>query len=67
MLTTEKRAAAAPPHRGRIGRILHAAVGFLALEGIVLLFALIVASPLAVAFGLWWFWRRRATERLLME
>jgi hypothetical protein len=67
VLTTQKRAAAAAPHRGRLGRILHDAVSFLALEGIVFLFALIVASPFALALGLLWFWRRRATDRLLME
>ena len=67
VLTTQKAAAVAPAHRGRIGRMLHAAVGFLALEGIVLLFALIVASPLAVALALLWLWRRRAVDRLLME
>jgi hypothetical protein len=67
VLTAQKEAAAAPTHRSRVDRMLHDAVGFLALEGIVLLFALIVASPLAVALGLWWVWRRRATERLLME
>src|SRR3954453_3149256 len=67
VLTTQKHPAAAAPHRGRLGRILHDAVSFLALEGIVVLFALIVASPFAVALGLLWFWRRRATERLLME
>ena len=47
--------------------MLHGAVGFLALEGMIALFALIVASPLVVAFGLLWLWRRRAVERLLME
>src|SRR3954452_1287031 len=67
VLTTQKHAAAASTHRGRLGRILHDAVSFLALEGIVGLFALIVASPFAVALGLLWYWRRRATERLLME
>jgi len=67
VLAAEKQAAAPPPHRSRLDRMLRDAVGFLALEGIVLLFALIVASPLAVAFGLWWLLRRRATERLLME
>ena len=67
VLTTQKKAAAAAPHRGRLGRMLHAAVGFLALEGIVLLFALIVASPVAVALALLWLWRRRAVDRLLME
>jgi Domain of unknown function (DUF4349) len=67
VLTTQKHAAAVPPHRGRLGRMLHSAVGFLAIEGIVLLFALIVASPLAVALALLWWFRRRAVDRLLME
>jgi hypothetical protein len=67
VLTTKKHAAAAPPHRGRAGRMLHSAVGFLAIEGMVALFALIVISPVAVALALVWFWRRRATDRLLME
>jgi hypothetical protein len=47
--------------------MLHSAVGFLAIEGIVALFALIVISPVALALALLWFWRRRAVERLLME
>ena len=67
VLTTQKKAAAAAPHRGRLGRMLHEAVGFLAIEGIVVLFALIVASPFALALGLLWFFRRRAVDRLLME
>jgi Domain of unknown function (DUF4349) len=67
VLENRKHAAAAPHHRGRLGRMLHSAVGFLAIEGIVLLFALIVASPVAVALALLWLWRRRAVDRLLME
>lgn len=67
VLSAQKPAAAAPAQRSRIDRMLRDAVGFLALEGIVLLFALIVASPLAVALAVWWYWRRRATDRLLME
>ena len=67
VLTTQKHAAAAAVHRGRLDRMLRSAVGFLAIEGIVLLFALIVASPLAIALGLVWLWRRRAVDRLLME
>ena len=56
----------APPHkRDRIGRMLHSAVGFLALEGIVVLFALIVASPIALVAFLIWFWRRKSVDRLL--
>lgn len=67
VLTTQKHAAAAPPHRGRLGRMLHSALGFLALEAMVALFALIVVSPVAVALALLWFVRRRAVDRLLME
>lgn len=61
-----KKSIVAPPHkRGRIGRILHSAVGFLALEGIVALFALIVASPFALVALVIWLRRRRSVERLL--
>lgn len=67
VLTTQKHAAAAPPHRGRLGRMLHSAIGFLALEAMVALFALIVISPVAVALVLLWLVRRRAVDRLLME
>jgi hypothetical protein len=52
-------------HRGRLGRIVHSAVGFLALEAIIVLFALIVASPIALVAGLVWWWRRRSVDRLL--
>jgi hypothetical protein len=61
---TEK-SVVAPHKQGRIGRMLHSAVGFLALEGIVILFALIVASPVALVAALIWFWRRRSVDRLL--
>jgi hypothetical protein len=61
-----KKSIVAPPHkRGRIGRMLHSAVGFLALEGIIVLFALIVASPIALVAFLIWLWRRRSVDRLL--
>jgi hypothetical protein len=61
-----KKSIVPPPHKqGRIGRMLHSAVGFLALEGIVLLYALIVASPIALVAALIWFWRRRSVDRLL--
>jgi hypothetical protein len=66
VLTTAKTAPAAPHQRGRLGRMLHSAVGFLAIEGLVLLFALIVASPVAFVLGVLWLVRRRATERLLV-
>ena len=67
VLENRRHAAAAPHHRGRLGRMLHSAVGFLAIEGMVVLVALIVASPFALALTLLWLWRRRALERLLME
>jgi hypothetical protein len=54
-----------PQPRGRIGRMVHSAVGFLALEGIILLYALIVISPLAIVAALVWFLRRRRVDRLL--
>ena len=61
-----KKSIVPPPHKqGRIGRMLHSAVGFLALEGMVLLYALIVASPLALVAFLIWLWRRRSIDRLL--
>jgi hypothetical protein len=65
VLTTKKQAAAVH-HRGRLGRMLHSAVGFLALEGMILLVALIVLSPIAVAVALLWYWRRRAVDRVLL-
>jgi hypothetical protein len=60
-----KRSIAPVHHRGRIGRIVHSAVGFLVVEAIVVLFALIVASPVALVLGLAWLWRRRSVDRLL--
>ncbi len=65
VIATKKGIAPVPHPRGRIGRMLHSAVGFLALEGIVLLYALIVVSPFAVLAALLWFWRRRSVDRLL--
>jgi hypothetical protein len=51
--------------RGRLGRMMHSAVGFLGLEAIILLYALIVVSPFAIVAALLWFWRRRTVDRLL--
>jgi len=65
VIGTEKAIAPVAHHRGRLGRMLHSAVGFLALEGMILLYALIVISPLAVLAALVWAWRRRSVERLL--
>src|SRR5205807_751617 len=56
--------------RGRLGRMVHSAVGFLALEGTVALYALIVLSPVALLAALLWSLRearRRREERLVME
>jgi Domain of unknown function (DUF4349) len=60
-----KKAIAPVGHRGAAGRMLHSAVGFLALEGMIALYALIVLSPLAFAAALVWLWRRRSVDRLL--
>jgi hypothetical protein len=45
--------------------MVHGAVGFLGLEGIILLYALIVISPFAIIAAMLWFWRRRTVDRLL--
>jgi hypothetical protein len=66
LVIATKQAIVPVPHpRGRLGRMVHSAVGFLALEGIILLYALIVISPLAIVAALLWFWRRRSVDRLL--
>ena len=65
VIGTSKAIAPPPQPRGRIGRMLHSALGFLALEGIVVLYALIVVSPFALAALLVWLWRRRSVDRLL--
>jgi hypothetical protein len=56
-------------HRGPLGRKLHSALGFLAIEGMVVLYALIVISPFAAIGGLAWALarlRRRRDERRLL-
>jgi len=65
VIGTEKAIAPVAHHRGRLGRMMHSAVGFLALEGIILLYALIVISALALVAAAVWAWRRRSGERLL--
>jgi hypothetical protein len=71
LLLTTRNHAIVPAHHGgstRIGRLLGSAAHFLALEGIIVLYALIVLAPvlLLVALG-WWILRerRRREERLL--
>jgi hypothetical protein len=69
VLSTEKSIVPVVHHRGRLGRMLHSAVGFLGLEGTIVLYALIVAGPLALVAGLVWglarLRRRREEQRLL--
>ena len=65
VIGTEKAIAPLPRPRGHLGRMLHSAVGFLALEGIIALYALIVVSPFAILAVLLWAWRRRSIDRLL--
>ena len=69
VLSTEKSIVPVVHHRGRLGRMLHSAVGFLGLEGTIVLYALIVAGPLALAVALVWglarLRRRRDEQRLL--
>jgi hypothetical protein len=69
LLTASKHAAAVPHHRGRVGRMVHSAVGFLALEATVALYVLIVAAPFLLLGGLAWGLnraRRRREERRLL-
>jgi hypothetical protein len=65
VIGTKKAIAPVAHPRGRLGRMVHSAVGFLALEAIIVLYALIVISPLALVAALAWLWRRRAVDRLL--
>ena len=69
VLVTHKTAAVVTPHKeGRLGRLLGDAAHFLALEGIILLYALIVLAPVLLLAALgWWILRerRRREERLL--
>jgi hypothetical protein len=65
VIGTKKGIAPVAHSRGRLGRMVHSAVGFLALEAIIVLYALIVISPLAIVAALLWFWRRRTVDRLL--
>jgi hypothetical protein len=69
-LSTKAAAAPVPHHHGRLGRMVHSAIGFLGLEGTIVLYALIVVSPIALVAALLWSLRearRRRDERLVME
>ncbi len=69
VLGTKKSIVPVVHHRGRLGRMLHSAVGFLGLEGTIVLYALIVIGPLALVVALVWglarLRRRREEQRLL--
>jgi uncharacterized protein DUF4349 len=71
LLLTTRNHAIVPAHHGgstRIGRLLGSAAHFLALEGIIVLYALIVLAPILLLGALgWWILRerRRRDERLL--
>ncbi|MGH2971859.1 MAG: DUF4349 domain-containing protein [Gaiellaceae bacterium] len=70
VLETKAAVVPVPHHRGRLGRMVHSAVGFLGLEGTAALYALIVLSPVAFLAALVWSLRearRRRDERLVME
>jgi hypothetical protein len=70
-LSTRRHGAAVvrPHKRGHLGNLLHNAIGFLALEAIIVLYALLVALPLILLGALvWWFTRgrkQRDEKRLL--
>jgi hypothetical protein len=69
-LGTKHAVVPAAHHRGRLGRIVHSAVGFLGLEAAIALYGLIALSPLALVAALLWSLRearRRRDERLVME
>jgi Domain of unknown function (DUF4349) len=69
VLSTRPSPAAVVHHRGRLGRMLHSAAGFLALEGTIALYALVVLAPLLVVGILAWgalAVRRRREERRLL-
>jgi len=70
LTSSRNHAVVAGPHkRGRLGRLLHNAAGFLALEAIIVLYILIVAVPILLLVALlWWFTsgRRRRDERRLL-
>jgi hypothetical protein len=70
LLTTRNHAIVPAHHHGstRVGRLLGSAAHFLALEGIIVLYALIVLAPFLLLGALgWWILRerRRREERLL--
>lgn len=66
LVLTKEKANVVAPAPGRFERTLGGAVDFLALEGTVLIWLAIVASPFALAALALWLWRRRGTRALLL-
>jgi hypothetical protein len=66
LVLTKEKDNVVVPTPSRFDRMLHKAVGFLALEGILLVCVLIVASPFALAALPLWFRRRRGARALLL-
>lgn len=72
LLTTKRDATAvvSGPHKtGRLGQMLHNMVVFLGVEGIIVLYILLIAGPILLVGGLiWWFTsgRRRRDEKELL-
>lgn len=66
LVLTREKANVVPPTPSRFDRMLDRAVGFLALEGILLVCVLIVASPFALAAVPLWLRRRRGVRALLL-
>ena len=69
VVSTEKSVVTPAHKRGHMSRMLHSALGFLGVEAMVALYALIVISPFALLAGLAWALararRRRDEKRLL--
>ncbi len=71
LLSTKHQAALfTGPHKtGRLGQMLHNMIQFLAVEGIVVLYILLIAGPILLIGGLiWWFTlgRKRRDEKELL-
>ncbi len=69
VLNTADAVVPVPTHHGRLGRMVHSAIGFLALEATVALYVLIVIGPFALLAALAWGLnraRRRREERRLL-
>ena len=69
VLSTADAVVPVPTHHGRLGRMVHSAIGFLALEATVALYVLIVIGPFALLAALAWGLnraRRRRDERRLL-